>query len=147
MFAMWPFRKKQNQGRPRTGQGAIDWLRRSGIICEGEMVTRVVIDIAIDKVVMVYKETNAGASCFDTKFPRGFEVAKNANARKPNRERISACKIKPGDTLVFYSQDDMDDVARGIWRADARRIFPGVKAILLERGMTIGAIRTEDSST
>ena len=74
----WMFRRKHTNGRPIVGDGAFGWLKRSGIVKEGEMVRRVVIDIAIDDVVLVYKEGYADGDSFNVNFPSGFKVVTNA---------------------------------------------------------------------
>ncbi len=87
---IWPFGRKRTQGRPVAGDGAFGWLKRSGIVQDGEMVRRVVIDIGIDEVVTVYKEALADGAWFNVKFPSGFNVVKNGDEQTEREEATGA---------------------------------------------------------
>ena len=86
----WMFRRKHTKGRPIVGDGVFGWLKRSGIVQEGEMVRRVVIDIAIDDVVLVYKESYANRDSFSVKFPSGFKVVTNGDDQAKSEESSRA---------------------------------------------------------
>ena len=141
----WPFHRSRTQSRPIVGDGAFGWLKRSGIVQEGEMVRRVVIDISIDDAVLVYKEAYADGDSFNVNFPSGFSVVTDVLRGKDKAERLIAIEIKPGDTLVLMHPNRLPQLVIDNLRASMKRIFPDNKAMVLDQGMTIDALRSQDA--
>lgn len=48
--------------------------------------------------------------------------------------------LKPGDTLVFMFQERLSNEALVRIQANAERLFPGQKILVLEYGTTVGVL-------
>ncbi len=62
-------------------------------------------------------------------------------------DRINVIKIEPGDTLVLMHPKKLPEVVKDNLLASMNLIFPDNEAMVLDEGMTLDALRSQDART